>query len=100
MLHKMKAISFKLSLYRGGKVVKQIISFCTILVFLLATTGCSSNSQHTTSASDQTVLTMMNNWGIQSADFDIYQERIKKFEETHPNIKIQQDKVPAAEYMT
>ncbi|PES95114.1 ABC transporter substrate-binding protein [Priestia megaterium] len=96
----MKAISFKLSLYRGGKVVKQIISFCAILVFLLATTGCSSNSQHMTSASDQTVLTMMNNWGIQSADFDIYQERIKEFEEMHPNIKIQQDKVPAAEYMT
>ncbi|GIN71583.1 sugar ABC transporter substrate-binding protein [Bacillus sp. J14TS2] len=74
----------------------KILFTSLLLVIAISLVGCSNNSED----GDGITLTMMNNWSIQSPEFDIYQERIEQFEKENPDIKIKQDKVPAADYMT
>ncbi|RXZ79196.1 extracellular solute-binding protein [Paenibacillaceae bacterium] len=49
---------------------------------------------------DTVTLTMMHPWTSPNPDNDVYKARIAAFEESHPNIKIQQDGVAAAQYKT
>lgn len=83
---------------RGIKLKKFLI--IAVIATLMITSACSKESSNNASNSKQIELTFMNNWGIEAADFIIYQDRIKQFEKENPNIKIIQDKVPAADYMT
>lgn len=60
-----------------------------------------TNKDGGSAGSNKTItLTMMHPWTSPNVDNEVYKARIASFEESHPNIKIQQDSVAAAQYKT
>ncbi|WP_187273993.1 extracellular solute-binding protein [Paenibacillus sp. N3.4] len=52
-------------------------------------------------AADKPVtLTMQYNWSSPNVDNKLYKERIQKFKELNPNIKIEEQDVPSGQYIT
>jgi len=78
----------------------------TAMLSVVAACGQSDKANNTTgntpaSTDEETItLTMMHPWTSPNPDNEVYKARIAAFEESHPNIKIQQDGVAAAQYKT
>lgn len=91
---------------KKGKGFKglMLVSMVSILA-LSAACGKANDSNEGSSASasgsNETItLTMMHPWTSPNADNEVYKARIAAFEKDHPNIKIEQDGVAAAQYKT
>jgi raffinose/stachyose/melibiose transport system substrate-binding protein len=80
-------------------------------VLALGAAGCGSNGGgssannagtggSTPAKQEQVTLSIMYNWTTPNVDNGIYKERIKKFQEEHPNIKIEAEDVQSAQYRT
>lgn len=74
--------------------------FSILILFALAACSNGSGNNETQGEDGKVTLSFMNNWSIESPEFDIYQERIEEFQTEFPDIVIEQDKVPAGDYMT
>lgn len=90
-----------------GKSLKTLLllSMAVMLVFITAcgqsNEGTNNTSGNEGEASGETItLTMMHPWTSPNPDNEVYKARIAAFEEAHPNIKIEQDGVAAAQYKT
>lgn len=51
-------------------------------------------------AKEQITLTMENNWSSPNVDNELYKARIQKFQELNPDIKIEAQDIPSAQYRT
>lgn len=85
-----------------NKLQKNIMILLFSVLILFALAGCSKENGNDVGQDEGNKITLsfMNNWSIESPEFDIYQERIEEFQKEFPNIIIEQDKVPAGDYMT
>ncbi|MFC5650476.1 extracellular solute-binding protein [Paenibacillus solisilvae] len=73
-------------------------------VALLTITACGNdkadNGQPQAAADEKVTLTMEDNWSSPNVDNQLYKERIQKFQELNPNIKIEAQDIPSAQYRT
>lgn len=76
---------------------------------ITALSGCGGGETTSTSGQSQSpaketkgpvTLTMEYNWSTPNVDNLLYKERIKKFEELNPEIKIEAQDIPSAQYRT
>lgn len=92
---------------KKGKTVKGLLLVSMASMLALAACGKSDNNQSggseaspTSGGKDTITLTIMHPWTSPNPDNDVYKARIAQFESDHPNIKIEQDGVAAAQYKT
>lgn len=92
---------------RNGIKGIALLSVATTLALATAACGNSNDANNGEGASSSdgggkgtVTLTMMHPWTSPNADNDVYKARIAAFESEHPNIKINQDGVAAAQYKT
>lgn len=78
-------------------------------VMLAFVTACGQTNEGTdagnaagegSGGAETVTLTLMHPWTSPNVDNEVYKARIAAFEEQHPNIKIEQDGVAAAQYKT
>lgn len=71
---------------------------------MLTVTACGNNgaekSPSQPAAAENVTLTMEYNWSTPNVDNQLYKERIQKFMEQNPNIKIEAQDIPSAQYRT
>lgn len=76
----------------------------SLSAMMLFTAACSSGggakSDGEGEKGEEIVLTMMHNWSAPNVDNEIYKQKISDFEAQNPGIKIKQEEVAAAQYMT
>ncbi|WJH33634.1 extracellular solute-binding protein [Paenibacillus aurantius] len=80
-----------------------LVTASTTLITALAGCGGSTTDEgkeNGTPANSPVTLTMEYNWSTPNVDNTIYKERIKKFQELNPNIKIEAQDIPSAQYRT
>ncbi|WHX50688.1 extracellular solute-binding protein [Paenibacillus woosongensis] len=86
---------------KGKKAV--LLGLVAMLVLLTAACGkdnAAGENNKGAAEAETITLTMMHPWTSPNVDNEVYKARIAEFEEQHPNIKIKQDGVPAAQYKT
>jgi raffinose/stachyose/melibiose transport system substrate-binding protein len=80
-----------------------LVSASTALVAALAGCGGAATEQGKAAAPETkgpVTLTLEDNWSTPNVDNTIYKERIKKFQELNPDIKIDAQDIPSAQYRT
>ncbi len=85
---------------KGKKAV--LLGLVAMLTLLTAACGKDNagGSGNGGNGTETITLNMMHQWTSPNVDNEVYKARIAEFEKQHPNIKIKQDGVPAAQYKT
>ncbi|MCZ8515180.1 extracellular solute-binding protein [Paenibacillus filicis] len=86
------------------KAVRTSMLITASAALVAAMSGCGSAAPEQAKSPKETkgpvTLTMEYNWSTPNVDNLLYKERIKKFEELNPDIKIEAQDIPSAQYRT
>jgi|GEM_PF-153993 len=94
---------------KGNGLVKRTIRHTMLITasaaMAAALTGCGGTAADqgaspASGAKEPVTLTMEYNWSSPNADNLLYKERIQKFQEQNPDIKIEAQDIPSAQYRT
>jgi raffinose/stachyose/melibiose transport system substrate-binding protein len=81
--------------------MKTTVLIGSVSLLALTTAACGSSTDNgAAQGTEKITLTMMHPWTSPNVDNEVYKQRIAAFEKEHPNIVIEQDGVPAAQYKT
>ncbi|MDP4098241.1 extracellular solute-binding protein [Paenibacillus sp. P96] len=81
--------------------MKTTVLIGSVTLLALTTAACGNSADNGAAQNTGKItLTMMHPWTSPNVDNEVYKQRIAAFEKEHPNIVIEQDGVPAAQYKT